>query len=268
MNYLNRTQAAFAESLWEEIDQATASAASDILTARRFLDMDGPYGVGLTSIERHPEQHCHRGEAEAADMVASHAISLPMLRRSFGLSVRRIESHLEMGKPLDLTPAEDAAEAVARREEALIYYGYPDCGLEGLLTAKDRHERSHGDWSQVERALDDVLGAVNALDEDGFHGPYALALAPDLYNNLFRRYEGTAMLQLEHLRRLCEIGVFKAPIQGAVLVDPHAGQIIVGQDLVTGYTSNDGIYHRLFVSESLVLRVDDPGAICSLTATT
>ncbi len=49
------------------------------------------------------------------------AISVPMLRRAFRLSVRRIAGYLENGQPLDLTPAQDAAEAVANREEEFVY---------------------------------------------------------------------------------------------------------------------------------------------------
>lgn len=264
MNYLNRHTAPFPAELWDKIDEAAVEAAREILTGRRFLEVDGPYGVGLTSIELGTDAYCRQPKADEAGAVLSRAISVPMLRKSFGLSVRRIQGQLEMGQPLDLSPVADAAEAVARREEDFVYYGQPEFGLEGLLTAKGRNPLSHGDWSKVEQALDDVLAAVNVLDGKGFHGRYALALSPALYNGLFRRYEGTDMLQLEHLRRLCELGVYKAPIEGAVLVDPHAARIIVGQDLMTGYSANDGIHYQMFASESLVLMLDDPQAICTL----
>lgn len=246
------------------IDSAAVDAARDILTGRRFLEVKGPYGVGLTSIEIGTDDFCRQPGPDEAGAVVSRAISVPMLRKSFGLSVRRVQGYIEMGQPLDLTPVQDAAEAVARREEEFIYYGQPDFGLEGLITAEGRNQLQYGDWTKVEQALNDVLEAVNSLDREGFHGPYALALSPNLYNNLFRRYEGTDMLQLEHLRRLCELGVYKAPIKEAVLLDPHAGRIIVGQDLMTGYTSNDGIHYQLFASESLVLMLDDPKAVCTL----
>lgn len=266
MNYLNRERAPFSPEIWQEIDNAAVEAAKEILTGRRFLEIEGPYGVGLTSVEVGADGYCRQPAPDEAGAVVSKAISVPMLRKSFGISVRRIQGHLEMGLPLDLTPVQDAAEAVARREEEFIYYGQSDFDLEGLLTARGRNESSYGDWSKVEQALNDVLAAVNKLDGKGFHGPYALALSPELYNNLFRRYEGSDMLQLEHLRRLCELGVYKAPIAEAVLLDRHAARIIVGQDLMTGYSNNDGIHHQMFVSESLVLVLDDPEAVCSLTA--
>ena len=74
------------------------------------------------------------------------------------------------------------------------------------------------------------------------------------------------MLQLEHLRRLCTRGIYKAPIEGGVLVDPNVGTLILGQDLRAGYTSHDGVYYQLFLSESIVLRIDEPAAICAISA--
>ncbi|WP_404366580.1 family 1 encapsulin nanocompartment shell protein [Marinobacter sp.] len=264
MTYLNREQASFSSDIWDRIDSAAVGAASDILTGRRFLDVEGPYGVGLTSIEVGEEGYCRQPKPDEAGAVLSRAIAIPMLRKNFGLSVRRIDGFESMGQPLDLRAVEDAAEAVARREEEFIYYGQPDFGLEGLLTAKGRNQVECADWSKIEQALEDVLNSVNQLDDNGFHGPYALALSTKWYNLLFRRYEGTDMLQLEHLKRLCELGVFKADIEGAVLVDARVGRIIVGQDLMTGYSTNDGIHHQMFASESLVLMVEEPGAICTL----
>ncbi len=106
---------------------------------------------------------------------------------------------------------------------------------------------------------------MTKLDASGFNGPYALALAPPLYNHLFHRYENTELLQISHLQRLCELGVYKAAIEGGVLVDARVGPIMIGQDLRVGYAAQDGIHYELFVSESLVLRIDDAPAICALT---
>ena len=72
------------------------------------------------------------------------------------------------------------------------------------------------------------------------------------------------MLQLDHLRRLCEGGVYKAPVDGALLIDLRAGGLRIGQDLEVGYSASDGIHYKLFVSESLVLVLDEPGAVCTL----
>ena len=195
------------------------------------------------------------------------AISVPMLRRAFRLSVRRIAGYLENGQPIDLTPVQDAAEAVADREEEFVYRGQPDFHLPGLLTHEGRQQLQGGDWSAVERALGDVLAAVTQLDEAGYRGPYALALAPALYNGLFRLYPGSDVMQLEHLRGLCTRGIYKAPIEGGVLVDPRVGALVLGQDLRAGYIGQDGVHYDLYLTESIVLRIDEPRAICTISAT-
>lgn len=264
MDHLNRAQAPFPAELWSKIDEEAIRAARDMLTARRFLDVDGPYGAGLTSIEMGNDEYCRQPAPGEAGMVVGRAVSVPMLRRSFRLSIRRVAGHYHNGQPLDLNPAADAAEAVAAREEEVIYYGQKDFGLPGLLTAEGRNHLEGGDWSAVDQALNDVVAAVNKLDESGFRGPYALALSPALYNGLFRLYPGTDLLQLEHLKRLCTQGIYKAPIEAGVLVDPRVGTLIQGQDLMAGYAGQDGIHYDMYLSESIVFRLDEAKAICTI----
>jgi len=265
LSYLNRGQASLPEELWEQIDEAARSAARDRLTGRRFLDLEGPYGLGLTSIETGADDYCRTPQEGEAGAVMSHALSVPMLRKGCRLSVRRIQAYLDMGQLLDLSPVEDAAEAVAAREEELLYYGQPDFHLYGLMNAPDRHEAKLSDWSKSDQALNDMLAAVEKLEGAGYPGPYALVAEPAHYNNLFRRYENTDMLQLQHLKSLCELGVFKAPVQGVAVVDPHVGRLVQGQDLMVGYNANDGIHYHLFVNESIVLQLQEPQAVCTMT---
>lgn len=264
MDTLNRDQAKLPPELWEAIDQAAVEAAKPRLTGRRFLDMEGPFGTGLTAIEVGNDDYCLQEDPDKAAAVMGRAISVPMLRRSFLLSARRIAAHLRNGQPIDLSPVQDAAEAVADREEEFIYRGQPELNLRGLLTHEGRHTLAGHDWSAVEGALADVVAGVTRLDGAGYRGPYALALSPPLYNGLFRLYPGTDVMQLEHLRRLCTLGIFKAPIDQAVLVDARVGTLVLGQDLRAGYADQDGVHYRFYLSESLVLRIDDPGAICTI----
>jgi len=266
MDSLNRGHAPFPPAIWTMIDEAVAAAARDRLTGRRFLDLEGPFGVGLTAIEVGNDDYCRQPGPEEAGAVMGRAIPLPMLRRGFRLSIRRVAAHVENGQPLDLNPAQSAAEAVADREEELIYRGQPDFGLPGLLTIDGRHQLAGTDWRAPDHALQDVLAAATRLDDSGFRGPYALALAPVLYNNLFRLYPGSDVLALEHLRRLCTAGIYKAAIDGGVLVDTRVGVLILGQDMRSGYSSQDGVHYHLYVSESIALRIDEPAAICALSA--
>jgi uncharacterized linocin/CFP29 family protein len=267
MDTLNRHHAPFPATVWQAIDEAATAAARDRLTARRFLDLEGPFGVGLTTIEVGNDDYCRQPGPDEAGAVMGRAIPLPMIRKSFRISIRRVAAHVQNGQPLDLSPAQDAAEAVADREEEMIYNGQPAFGLHGLLTIEGNQSIPGGDWSAPDRALQDVLAAATLLDNAGFRGPYALVLAPVLYNNLFRLYPGTDVIGLEHLRRLCTAGIYKAAIDGGALVDTRAGVLILGQDFRAGYSSQDGVHYHLYISESIVLRIDEPRAVCVIGAT-
>jgi uncharacterized linocin/CFP29 family protein len=168
---------------------------------------------------------------------------------------------------LNLKVVADAAQAVAQREEEFVYHGQREFHLPGLLTAEGRNTLQGGDWGDVDQVLADVIAAVNILDGKGYRGPYGLALAPALYNNLFRRYAGSDLLQIEHLKRLCTRGIAKAAIGGGVLVAPDVGPLILGQDLQASYLGPDAAHYNFTLSESLVLRIEAPEAICTITPT-
>jgi uncharacterized linocin/CFP29 family protein len=261
----NSTSEFVAPDLMNKMEEAAVSAARDILTGRRIIDVDGPYGLGLTALEVGNDDLCRQPGPEEASAVLSHALSLPMIYRRFSLSRRRIAAFKEMGQPLNLKVVEDAAQAVAMREEDFIYHGQPDFHLHGLLTATGRNTLQGGDWSSVDQVLDNVIAAVNTLDSKGYRGPYGLALAPALYNNLFRRYPGSDLLQIEHLKRLCTRGIVKAPIDGGVLVAKDVGSIVLGQDLQIAYLTPDAAHENFAVTESLVLKIEVPEAICTIT---
>jgi len=260
----NNEAVPFGPELWAKIESAAVSAARDILTGRRILEVEGPYGLGLTTVEVGNDDFCRPPGPEEASAVVSRAISVPMLYRRFALSKRRIAAFEGMGQPLNLKVVADAAQAVAVREEEFIYRGQPEFHLPGLLTAEGRNTLQGGDWSSVDQVLEDVIAAVNILDGRGYRGPYGLALTPTLYNNLFRRYAGTDLLQIEHLKRLCTRGIVKAAIEGGVLVAPDVGPIMLGQDLQVAYLGPDAAHYNFTVSESLVLKIEAPDAICTI----
>jgi uncharacterized linocin/CFP29 family protein len=254
-----------AADLLNKIEEAATSAAGDILTGRKIIGVEGPYGLGLTTLEVGNDDLCREPGPGEASAVVSHALSIPMIYRRFSLSKRRIAAAQEIGQPLNLKVAEDAAQAVAAREEEFVYRGQPNFHLFGVLNAEGRNTLKGGNWGNVDEVLDNVIAAVNILDGKGYRGPYGLALAPALYNNLFRRYAGTELLQIEHLKRLCTRGIVKADIEGGVLVAKDVGSIVLGQDMQVRYLGPDAAHEHFTVSESVVLKIEAPDAICTIT---
>jgi uncharacterized linocin/CFP29 family protein len=252
--------------LVRRLQDAAVSAARDVISGRRIIDLEGSYGRGLTTVEVGNDDICREPGPEEASAVVSRALSVPMIYRRFAMSKRRIAAWQEMGQPLNLKAAEDAGQAVAAREEEFIYQGQPDFHLGGLLTVAGRQTVEARNWANVEDVLENVITAVNMLDDKGYRGPYGLALAPELYNNLFRRYPGSDLLQIEHLKRLCTRGIVKAAINGCVLVAREAGSIVVGQDLQISHLNSEAAHEQFAAIESLVLKIEAPDAICTIAA--
>lgn len=262
---MNNTNLPFDAAILARMEELAVTEARKALTARRFLPVDGPFGLGYVAAPAGNDdqrQHASHG----ATTIISRTIPVPMIFRHFTLGRRRVAAHVEAGHPLDLSPLSQATLELASREEELIYQGDPEFGLAGLCTAECRNHLDGGDWMDVEQVLRDVLAAVTLLDGSRFHGPYALVLESRLYNNLFRRYpEGSDMLQIDHLKGLCTNGIYKTDIQGAVLVAPEAGALLVGEDLTVDYTFPDSAHFNFALRESIVLRIDAPKAICTIS---
>src|SRR6266446_5509123 len=96
----------FAPDLMNKIEETAVSAAREILTGRRIIDVEGPYGLGMTTVEVGNDDLCRQPGPNEASAVLSRALSLPMIYRRFSISKRRIAAFQEMGQPLHLKMVE------------------------------------------------------------------------------------------------------------------------------------------------------------------
>ena len=49
-------------------------------------------------------------------------------------------------------------------------------------------------------------------------------------------------------------------------MDTRVRVLVLAQDLSAGYSGQDGVHYHPYLSESIVLRIDEPEAICVITA--
>jgi len=257
--YLGRDGAPFGEEVWAVMDAVMVEAAKAQLAGRRLLPLEGPYGLGLKAIPLPDEE-------VASGMFVSKTLPLAFLVEEFEISLRDLAAYERDGLAFNAQPVAQAAMACARREDELLFYGA--AGLPGLLTASGVQKVQLSDWSAVGAAMDDLIRAVTALDEAGFHGPYALGLAPARYNLLFRRYPQGPMTEMEHIQTLVTGGLVKVPIlkDGGVLlaVGRQYASIVLGQDMTVGFIGPDEEKLEFSVSESLALYLRVPASVCVL----
>lgn len=253
------------DAILTKIEEAILDKAKAVMTARRFLDFEGPLGAGIESLQVGPV-HDRGVRGTRARISARRAIPIPTLYSTFELPRREIEGAIHPGVPLDTGPAEDAAEEVALAEEHLLYYGEKELGVDGIADHPNIQHVPLSDWSTPGGAIGDVIAAADELDRQKKHGPFALALAPTLYNQLFRKYEGSDVLALDHLRRLAAGGIFKSHVleDSGVLVSPDLGPLVCAQDLLVSFLEVRPSTVRFSVTSAVIVRLDDPAAACLL----
>lgn len=259
-SYLGREDAPIGEKTWKAIDATLAEAAKSVLAGRRLLYIEGPFGLGLKGV---PLQDVKPDSI--SDPVTSSFVPLSLIQKSFVMSKRDLAAAEREGLPINTASVAAAALNCARLEDEIIFRGA--AGSQGLLTAQGgAGEIKLTPWKEVGKAADEIIAALTTLDNAGFHGPYSLALSPDRYNLLLRRYPqgGT---ELEQIRSMTD-GVFKAPIldSGGVLLASgrQYAAIVLGQDMSAGFIGPTGENLEFSISESLALLIRQPKAICVL----
>jgi uncharacterized linocin/CFP29 family protein len=266
--YLHRTDAPFGAKVWEQIDAAVVAAAAKQYAGRRILHIEGPYGLGLKSAPLADRIAGEKTAPAGVELVGTRSLDLSMVHGHFELAVRDVASFEERGFPLDLAVVIRTAMACARQEDAIVFNGSRELGAEGLLNAKGTLSQKLKPWDKAGIAVDDILLAVNKLDDEGYPGPYTMALAPKLYNQLFRRYPPGHHTEMEHVSQVVADGIVKAEAikSGGVLLASGAAYatLLLGQDLMTAFVGPDGGNYEFLISESVALRLICPDAICVL----
>ncbi len=269
MDFLQRDAAGFSEEFWQQIDEKVTAAAKEALVARRFLPLHGPMGAGIGITQVDPP-----GKAEVCkdgfSLVDNRVIAqMPQLYEDFWLYWRDLEMNKRSGLPVDLTNAVAAAQAIAYREDTMVFYGVKQFGIDGILTAKGVNTQKRSDWVAGEGAFTDVVAATNTLLEKGRLGKHTLVMSRDLYVQLQRIQSGTGVLESDRIAKLVEGRLYTStmlqPKTAFVLsAQPEYIDIAIGQDIRTGYTESVDLNHHLRVLETAFLRIKTPDAIVVL----
>jgi uncharacterized linocin/CFP29 family protein len=258
---LTRGDAPIEQETWSVLDATMTEAAKSVLAGRRLIYTEGPYGLGLKSVPMKD----YRAEG---GIIKSSFAPVYLIHNTFTLSKRDLASYERDRLPLNTEAVAKAAIETARQEDHLVFMGIN--GTPGLMTIghdQGASEFKLSTWDVEGKAADEIIGAITLLDRAGFHGPYTLALAPQLYNRLLRRYlqGGT---ELEHIRTMVIDGVYKAPVldSGGVLMASgrQFASIVLGQDMIIGFIGPVEENLEFYISESLTLMIREPGAICVL----
>jgi uncharacterized linocin/CFP29 family protein len=271
MSWLDREGASFGQSVWDAIDEVARASAAEVLAGRKALVVEGPVGLALRAgISDDGAPQGYEEDTGEAHLHVPNVRALPLIHRAFKMGARTVEAFLSRREPLDLGAAAEAARVIARMEDRLLFEGNAAVNVAGLLHHRGAVEVGIGDWSDPARAADDLLAALARLDGAGWHGPYAAAVSPGRYGQLFRPHPGSSLTPYAQLAPLFEGGIVKAPALadgGVVVMKSKSGpRLLVGQELAAAYDGREGVFHRISLVESVTLLEGVPGSVAVLAA--
>jgi uncharacterized linocin/CFP29 family protein len=264
MNHLLRDLAPVADAAWHEIETEATRSLTHFLAARKLVDFTGPLGWDATCVPTGRAERVDAPDLPGVEVSRRQALTLLELRTPFELDRGELD-RVERGAPdVDLAPVVEAARLAARAEDTVAFHGAPD-GVAGLVEASPHDSVPLSeDYARYPQA---VALAVATLKDAGVAGPYGIALGPRCYRGVIETTEHGGYPLLEHLRIILGGPVVWAPaVDGAVVVSQRGGdvELVVGQDVALGYRDHDAATVRLYLEESLTVRIAGPEAAIHL----
>lgn len=260
MNILKKSIAPITDKAWKEITSQTKEVLSSYLTARNFVDIDGPNGLELGGVSTGrlimPENQSNEG--------VNYGIRefLPMVevRKPFELDLWELDNIERGAKDVDLAPLEEAIKEIAFFEEKAIYEGFEPVNIKGLEESAKAETVAIPENTNV--FLKEIGNQILNLSRRGVEGPYSLVLNENEWLEMVKLSEGYPIQ-----KQLQEILGGKVLINHATkstfLVSQRGGdyELVLGQDITLGYDSHHTEKVKLYLTSSFTFRVLSPEAI-------
>jgi len=261
MDILKRSLAPIPDAAWDFIDTEAKKTLRSLLSARRFIDVNGPRGWDFAAVSIGRLRQPSQGETSERGVPYRLHEVLPLveMRIPFELSIWEMDNVARGAEDLDLQPVAEAARKAAAFEDAAVYQGLESAGILGLFQSARRSAIELSD--EPDNYPDTIANAMVQLRDAGVEGPYAFVLGAEPFRRLASLNSGYPPLR--QVQRLIEGPVvYSAACDGGLLVSMRGGdlELTLGHDFSIGYEAQDGKSARLFLSESFTFRIIDDSA--------
>ena len=266
MSHLLREHAPLSERAWTLIDQEARERLTPALAARKLVDFAGPRGWQHSATNLGRVGAVADPPGDGLEAARRRVLPLVELRAVFATSRAELADADRGAEDTDLDALDGAVRRLAAAENAAVFHGWEDAGIDGVASASTHDPIALGD--DCERYPRHVAKAVEALLAACIDGPYGVALGPETYTRVLETSEHGGYPLLEHLREILGGPLVWAPgVEGAVVVSLRGGDFLFesGQDISIGYRSHDAEEVELYLEESFSFRVATPDAAVALT---
>ncbi len=262
MDYLKQELAPITADAWNLINEQAKQSLAGHLTARRFVDLDGPKGLKFAGI---PLGRTEPVAVEEGLLCGVNKIMpLVEVRVPFALDLGELENISRRAQDPDLAPLEEAAAKIAAFEEKALYHGFDEGCICGLAKSSAFDPLPYP--GNAEDVLETIFLGIGKMRLASVEGPYSLVLNPRRYGELIKVIRGYPLRK--QLLNLLGGQIYIAPtIQESFLVSERGGDFVLtlGQDLAIGFDKVAGDQVQLFFTESFTFQVLQPAAVVVLS---
>lgn len=258
MDILRRDGSLITSEAWAELDEQAKKVLKANLSARQFVDVEGPKGWTYSAHPTGRLSFDHGGPEGDICWGVNRVLPLVEVRHSFLMDSWELDNITRGTKDPDLSNLEMAAREIALFEEKVIFKGLTAAGIEGLEgTLKDRTVKLADD--EPRQILEGVSAAIYMLHEDAVEGPYALVASPKLWKIIYGAGGGYPVSK--HLKNLVE-KIILSTQEESYGVSLRGGdfELVLGQDHSLGFEERSNGKVKLFFTESFTFRVITPEA--------
>ncbi len=248
-------------SAWAQIDDIARQALLTHLSARKFVDVVGPFGIGHACVPLGRLQVPAGQKHPSGLQYGIHQVQ-PLIetRIPFTIDQWELDNIVRGAKDVQLDSLLAAARDIADFEEQAIYKGFAPGNLPGIAASIER--------DPIPLALD-VHAITDAISEGqtqliaaGVEGISALVVNPTVWKFMARNTQGGTLRELVQ-RQIGGQVIYSSTVNGALLVSQRGGdlELTLGQDLSIGYKSHDAQAIHFYLTESFTFRVIAPEAL-------
>jgi uncharacterized linocin/CFP29 family protein len=263
--HLLRSHAPISEAGWTLIDEEAKARLTPGLAGRRLVDFDGPNGWEHSATSLGRVEDAEISPLDHVEGRVRRVLPLVEVRARFVVSRAELAAGDRGADDVDFGDLDAAAQRVVVAENAAVFHGWSDAGIDGVARVSPHDAIPCGD--ETERYPEFVARAVELLLRNGVGGPYALALGREEYTRVTESAERGGVLLFDHLRKILGGPIVWAPgVDGGVVLSQRGGDFLFdsGQDLAVGYESHDAENVTLYLEESFSFRVASPEAAVAI----
>lgn len=264
MDILKRDLAPIPDAAWDEINDEASDIFKSVLSARKFVDVDGPKGLDYGAVHTGRIEVASKSNNDDVKFGINQVMPLVENRRYFTLDIWELDNAARGAEDIDLSNMEKAAREIASFEERSIFYGLEQTDIGGI-----KHHCEHESVNLPKKSqnlLNTLSGQLTVFARNGIEGPYSLIVNEDVWERLVEQIDGYPLYK--QVKNIIGGSIILSPfIEEAFLVSERGGdfRLTIGQDLSIGYSYHNKEEVELYFTETFTFQCFEPEAVLILT---